>query len=314
MVIVDTSGIHELPVVFCGCPNAPTRDIQLLRMGLYPATSRRPQTAFTIRLLDDHLLTNKECKIPALSYYSRLRRITSETFPHMVPDRYRDLLRVSRQWRNLRARRQAGIGYPGVPAPGPGAFAIKCPACPWPGINMRPGWETDDDRWAHAASIIIDGNFGAQHMRMKNPEDDVRLADGHGYMVTDDPYKDHLRTACKPKRQNMDYCVFQVTVFLHGIMLLLVLYDVWCYYYKHLLWQFNQSPALALPPDLTITGGIGQFHVHAHRAECYPRFSPVFIPGAGQQLIDSWDLDDHMNDSNWYKMTRLGERRGQWFA
>ncbi len=85
MVIVDTSGIHELPVVFCGCPNAPTRDIQLLRMGLYPATSRRPQTAFTFRLLDDHLLTNKECKIPALSYYSRLRRITSETFPHMVP-------------------------------------------------------------------------------------------------------------------------------------------------------------------------------------------------------------------------------------
>ncbi len=136
----------------------------------------------------------------------------------------------------------------------------------------------------------------------------------------------------------MDYCLFQVTVFLHGIMLLLVLYDVWCYYYKHLLWRFDQSPALALPPDLTITGGIGQFHVHAHRAECYPRFSPVFIPGAGQQLIEFIEplwietnevagstrgmstahrqefLDDHMNDSNWYKMTRLGERRGQWFA
>ncbi len=85
MVIVDTSGVHEIPVVFCACPNAPPRDIQLLRMGLYPATWRRPQTAFTFRALDDFLLTNKECKTPAFSYYSRLRRITSESFPHMVP-------------------------------------------------------------------------------------------------------------------------------------------------------------------------------------------------------------------------------------
>ncbi len=102
--------------------------------------------------------------------------------------------------------------------PGPGAFAIKCPACPWPGINMPPNWESDEDkyvhalmsrdgiadwvpRWPHAASVIMDGNFGAQHMRMKNPEDDVRFADGHGYMVTDEPYKNHLTTACKPKSQ-----------------------------------------------------------------------------------------------------------------
>lgn len=41
----------------------------------------------------------------------------------------------------------------------------------------------------------MDGNFSAQHQRMKKPEDDVRLADGHGYMVTDAPYKVHLRSA-----------------------------------------------------------------------------------------------------------------------
>ena len=85
MVIVDTSGVHELPVVFCRCPNAASRHVQLLQMGLYPATPRRPRTAFTLRVLDDFLLTNKECKVPAMSYYSRIRRITSETFPHMVP-------------------------------------------------------------------------------------------------------------------------------------------------------------------------------------------------------------------------------------
>ena len=44
-------------------------------------------------------------------------------------------------------------------------------------------------------SIIMDGNFSAEHQQMKNPGDDVRFADGHSYMVTDAPYKDHLRTA-----------------------------------------------------------------------------------------------------------------------
>lgn len=49
--------------------------------------------------------------------------------------------------------------------------------------------------------MIMDGNFGAQHQKMKNPQDDVRFSDGHGYMVTNGPYKEHLRTASKPKRQ-----------------------------------------------------------------------------------------------------------------
>ena len=50
-------------------------------------------------------------------------------------------------------------------------------------------------------SYIMDGNFSAQHMQMKNPKDDVRLADGHGFMVSDAAYKDHLKTAIKPPKQ-----------------------------------------------------------------------------------------------------------------
>ena len=50
------------------------------------------------------------------------------------------------------------------------------------------------------ASVIMDGNFSAQHQQTKNPGDDVRLADGHGFMVTDAPYKQHLRTAVQVKQ------------------------------------------------------------------------------------------------------------------
>ena len=34
---------------------------------------------------------------------------------------------------------------------------------------------------------------------MRNPEDDVALADGHAFMVTDAPYKEHLKTAAEFK-------------------------------------------------------------------------------------------------------------------
>ena len=161
MVIVDISGVHQLPVVPCACATRQPMDVQLLQLGLYPATPRRTKTAFTTRCLDDVLLTNKECRTAIMNYYNRLRRLTNDVFPHTVPvssptlrplfnhtdtdgqDRYRDLLRVSRQWRNLKGRKFHGVGYPDKPEPGLGGLAIACPACPRPGVNMPDGWEAD---------------------------------------------------------------------------------------------------------------------------------------------------------------------------
>ncbi|KAI0708306.1 hypothetical protein C8Q76DRAFT_770330 [Earliella scabrosa] len=379
MVVVDVSGVHELPFVFCSCADAESRDLQLLRMGYYPATARRPRTVFTFRVLDDFLLTNKECKTAAMNYYNKLRRITDDTFPHAVPDRYRDLLRVSRQWRNLKARKRFGVGYRNEQPPGPGGLTTSCPACPRPGINMADGWEQDADRWKHMPTVILDGNFSAQHQHMKNPQDDVRLSDGHGYMVTSAPYREHLRTAVQFKQKltchdhravlaaaserapleatgigaaacsrhgffiphstvdfqkgeqqkNMDYCLCQVILFFQTLYLLLILYDIWCHYCVHLMRRFERSPSLHMPADLTVMGGIDQFHVHGHIRECYPRYSPNFIPGAGVQdgdvLETLWinvneiststrgmsdghrqeSIDDIMEDSNWNKLLRV---------
>lgn len=46
-------------------------------------------------------------------------------------------------------------------------------------------------------SYVLDGNCSAQHRQMKNPEDDVPFADGHAFMVADEPYKEHLKAAKK---------------------------------------------------------------------------------------------------------------------
>ena len=43
--------------------------------------------------------------------------------------------------------------------------------------------------------FMMDGNFQAEHMRMRNPESDVPLSDGTGFMVSKKQYKSHLNSA-----------------------------------------------------------------------------------------------------------------------
>lgn len=48
-----------------------------------------------------------------------------------------------------------------------------------------------------ALRYVVDGNFTAQHMKMKRPEDDVSLSDGLAYMVEDGPYQLHVASAAE---------------------------------------------------------------------------------------------------------------------
>ena len=50
-------------------------------------------------------------------------------------DRYRELMRVARQWRQLKAMKWHGFGHCSD-NPNAGDLALFCPACPQPGINV----------------------------------------------------------------------------------------------------------------------------------------------------------------------------------
>src|SRR6202000_2813134 len=52
LVIVDTSGIHQLRISWCQCSTAEEPHIQLVRNHLFPASIKRPSTTFTFSLLD----------------------------------------------------------------------------------------------------------------------------------------------------------------------------------------------------------------------------------------------------------------------
>ena len=162
MVIVDVSRIHQLIVSWCCCEGAPDHGTQLFQHCLFPASFSRPSTAFTFAVLDYFHVDAVECKTAASNFFSKLRRLTDFTSPQSVPvselyhssclsnefkDRYRELMRVSRLWRDLKARVSSGLGHEINPTLQPGELAIFCPACPQPGVNLPKNWEKDPKRY-----------------------------------------------------------------------------------------------------------------------------------------------------------------------
>ncbi|KAI9430515.1 hypothetical protein H4582DRAFT_1823951 [Lactarius indigo] len=197
ITIVNQTGVFDMDVLFCICPNAGADDEQLLQAGIFPSTFKQIETAFTFSVLDDFLADNLECKTTAQQYYSKLQSITNRMFPDHVPNLYKQLLRASRQWQDLRNRIQNGLGHLQVGDPAnDGSMAIFCPACPQPGINLPDDWKDryNDEPNQLIQTFIMDGNFSAEHMRCRTGEADVPLLAGMAFMANPNSYKAHLHS------------------------------------------------------------------------------------------------------------------------
>ena len=91
VTIVHTNGYHSLPVVWCMCPaHLEDRDLQMLRLDLYPATYDNIKTVMSFSLLEHQWLDNLECKTSIYQYHQKLQRLTL-TCPdclNTAPNRY----------------------------------------------------------------------------------------------------------------------------------------------------------------------------------------------------------------------------------
>ncbi|KAI0257695.1 hypothetical protein BC834DRAFT_839705, partial [Gloeopeniophorella convolvens] len=141
VTVVDRTGIHQLPVLYCICEARLAKDHQLFDMGLLPATFKSVESIFTFTVMEDFIVDNLECKTTGQQYYTKLQTITNSMFPHRVPNRYKQLQRASRQWRDLINRKRAGFGYENPVEEKDGCMATFCPACPQPGVNLPEDWE-----------------------------------------------------------------------------------------------------------------------------------------------------------------------------
>jgi len=85
MTVIHVNGVFELCVRFCRCQGASTEHEQLFRHRLFPSTFDRPETAFTLDVLDYYGIDAMECKTSAQSFFQKLRRVTNNAFPDEVP-------------------------------------------------------------------------------------------------------------------------------------------------------------------------------------------------------------------------------------
>jgi CxC2 like cysteine cluster associated with KDZ transposases len=165
LTVVDKGGVQVHRIRWCACRHSPDHHIQLLQMGLYPATIDNPRTVFTFRCLRYFHIDSMECRTSALNFYTKLKRLTNDTFPNKVPvsglkprdnvlgsyishsqDRYCELMTASRQWRDLQLRKTFGFGHNRGQQPKAGELAHFCPACPQPGINLPKDWQKQKDQ------------------------------------------------------------------------------------------------------------------------------------------------------------------------
>ena len=145
LTVIDTTGIHQIQVRYCRCTESSLipEYLHLLKLGLYPASISQPRTVFTFRALDDYDVLNLETKASPQRYLAKLQRQTTSLFTDALPDRYRELLRLIRQWRNLKQHKNAGSAYSPPTLVTPGSLAQFCPACPQPGVNLPDNWQDD---------------------------------------------------------------------------------------------------------------------------------------------------------------------------
>jgi hypothetical protein len=68
---------------------------------------------------------------------------------------YKQLLRASRQWRDMQSRMHSGLGHYDEEQPRDGSMAVFCPACPQPGINLPDDWKTRYTRYGVSPITVI---------------------------------------------------------------------------------------------------------------------------------------------------------------
>lgn len=158
--VVNTNGIHYLCLVTCECNNR-TSHVDLIYHGFLPTTFVQYRTLFSTTVLDDHHLSNLECKSSTQQYWQKLCRQTDSTqHPAHLKSLKRELGRLSRLWRWTKKIKWAGYGHNGKDPMNPswGDLAIFCSACPQPGVNLAPGWEEDEQKSVKTNQSLIHCN------------------------------------------------------------------------------------------------------------------------------------------------------------
>jgi hypothetical protein len=160
LTVFDVTGVHTITITYCECKPidfAISPRVQLLRARWFPATWRRPTTAFTFRLLNLLHKLQSTCKVNLYDFHSAIASVSDNAglgkplvstslatylrpqLMYNLQFRYNELSLVFRIYTYLRQLRRGACAHVlgGLSALSEGALAVECPACPHPGRNIE---------------------------------------------------------------------------------------------------------------------------------------------------------------------------------
>ncbi|KAJ6493720.1 hypothetical protein C8R47DRAFT_1213989 [Mycena vitilis] len=181
MTIIHTNGIHQIRYRYCNCSRShalgDNKNLsQLMRNSWYPATVTDPTTCASFRVLELFRLLNVVGNVNCHDFIGSLERLTDaavSTGMKWMPDRYKQFVRMSRQYAFLRRCLRAGRAHD--------------PA--------GPDWRDVDPRYKFLYMLIValDANFKLRNRLRTNEINDPSLGPGWGVFVEPTAYKEHLK-------------------------------------------------------------------------------------------------------------------------
>ncbi|KAJ7106101.1 hypothetical protein C8R43DRAFT_1140582 [Mycena crocata] len=199
-VTLHVNGIHEVSVDFCGCIHrleAGDPDEQLLKAGWFPATLDRPQTCASLAVLERYHQDTLQSKVTMYDFYAVLEKLTDNT-GIKPPDRYHEWIRMCREFRHIILCKRGGraIAYDptGVEGTEEGELALRCPACPRPGVNLNEGWETatPEQRHLYTLFLALDACFRLKRRLISSELRDPDLGSGWAFMCETMRFRSYL--------------------------------------------------------------------------------------------------------------------------
>ncbi|KAK7023428.1 hypothetical protein VNI00_016734, partial [Paramarasmius palmivorus] len=194
-VILDVNGIHTLDIAFCGCSDVERRN-QLLEFGMWPTSYKEPQSAATFNLLRNFHIMNLKGHIPPTDYYHALTQMSNGDGLSPPPDRLAQFRTVIQEWRHIKMGKCAGRGHDplGLAGTPNGGAMVLCRACPQPGMNLPPGWESapPEMQFLYALIVSIDANFKQKARGRPGDKSDPILGPGFGCFVPNAQYMDEI--------------------------------------------------------------------------------------------------------------------------
>ncbi|KAF7342705.1 CxC2 domain-containing protein [Mycena sanguinolenta] len=214
MTVMDLPLIHRVKYRYCKCSKSDTANNvqQCLRNKWYPATVTDPGTCATFTTLETFRLQNVVGNINVHDFVTAMERQTNATVStgmDWVPHRYKEFMRMSRQWAFLKRAKRSGRAHDPVGVAGTKArqCAVCCWACPHDKRNLPPNWRNVEKkyRFLYMLLVALDANFKLKNRMRANEHPDPPLGPGWGYFVEPEKYRKHLKTYTS--EQDVSTCI-----------------------------------------------------------------------------------------------------------